>query len=422
MKSMLPIAAPHRRAASLALSAMREPCKPRRRRGSGLRLGPPRAAANGAAPRRRRSPTPSASAGAPAARRPPPRRGRAPSNLRSFADVSRDAKEMPGPVPALAAGGARLHRDRAGAVRPAVLLLDQPRPGPRREPLPRRAHDEQPDAPLRRPADREFRKVGSSVQLVASNAKYTAQAGTPEARAVADAFSDSLLATAPVVSQPHPERKSVLVDANALFFADLPGAAPRLEVAYRQSVCVRCAQLVVPRGRRATPDFASFDVTAHYALARVSLPQAGGAFAGRAAVDAARHPQPVPRLPLHARQAARHADAAARGRCAHRLLHAPSVFDFTTDDRRTADRALRQPLAPREEGPDGRAVRAEAADRLLDRPQHPACSTARRSAKACSSGTRRSSASATRTRSASRSSPTTPTSTPPTSATPRSAG
>ena len=32
--------------------------------------------------------------------------------------------------------------------------------------------------------------------------------------------------------------------------------------------------------------------------------------------------------------------------------------------------ALRQPLAPREEGPGGRAVRAEEADRVLDRPQH----------------------------------------------------
>ena len=53
-----------------------------------------------------------------------------------------------------------------------------------------------------------FRKVGNNIQLVARNVKYTAQPGTPEARAVEDAFSDSLLSTAPVVSQPHPERKS----------------------------------------------------------------------------------------------------------------------------------------------------------------------------------------------------------------------
>src|SRR5262245_30764932 len=85
------------------------------------------------------------------------------------------------------------------------------------------------------PAIVVFRKNGNYVQLVARNVKYTAQAGTPEARAVADAFSDSLLSTAPVVSQPHPDRKSILIEANALFFADLPGAAPRLENAFRQS-------------------------------------------------------------------------------------------------------------------------------------------------------------------------------------------
>ena len=56
-------------------------------------------------------------------------------------------------------------------------------------------------------------KIGNTVQLLAKNVKYTAKAGTPEARAVAQAFSDSLLASTPVVSQPHPERKSVLIEA-----------------------------------------------------------------------------------------------------------------------------------------------------------------------------------------------------------------
>src|SRR4029079_3947374 len=79
-----------------------------------------------------------------------------------------------------------------------------------------------------------FRKVGNNVQLVARNVKYTAQPGTPEARAVEDAFADSTVGTATVVSQPHPERKSILVESNSLFFADIPGAASRLEQAYRQ--------------------------------------------------------------------------------------------------------------------------------------------------------------------------------------------
>ena len=91
------------------------------------------------------------------------------------------------------------------------------------------------------------------MQLVARNVKYTAQAGTPEARAVEDAFSDSLLATAPVVSQPHPERKSILVEANALFFADMPGAASRPRAGVSPVLRVRRAQLVLSATCAARP-------------------------------------------------------------------------------------------------------------------------------------------------------------------------
>jgi len=53
----------------------------------------------------------------------------------------------------------------------------------------------------------EFRRIGSTVQLIARNERFFAQPSTPEAVAVAEAFSDSLIASGPTVSQPHPERK-----------------------------------------------------------------------------------------------------------------------------------------------------------------------------------------------------------------------
>ncbi len=81
----------------------------------------------------------------------------------------------------------------------------------------------------------QFRRVGDNVQMLMKNAQYTAHPNTPEAQAVARSFSDSLLASAPVVSQPHPERKTVLVEANALLLADIPGAADILGRIYRQS-------------------------------------------------------------------------------------------------------------------------------------------------------------------------------------------
>ena len=95
---------------------------------------------------------------------------------------------------------------------------------------------------------------------------------------------------------------------------------------------------------------------------------------------------------------------------AHRRCRASG--HFVTRAERVHDRpralpapVLREPLAPREEGPRRRALGAEAAHRLLARPQHSRASTATPSRRASSSGTRRSSASASRTRSTSRCSP-----------------
>ena len=78
-----------------------------------------------------------------------------------------------------------------------------------------------------------FHQIGTQVQLIAKNTKYYAQAGTPQAQSVAQSFSDSLLASAPAVSAPHPESKSILVDASALMFTDIPGYLSRLEAAFR---------------------------------------------------------------------------------------------------------------------------------------------------------------------------------------------
>jgi len=179
------------------------------------------------------------------------------------------------------------------------------------------------------PAIVVFRKVGPNVQLVARNVKYTAQLGTPEALAVAAAFSDSLLSTAPIVSQPHPDRKSILVEANALFFADLPGAAARLEQAYRQGYAFDSRNSSF-RDVQSAPDFASFTVTAHYALARVMIPQPGT-------------PEPPSTLPDirslflgYHYSLAKLPDTPMKPRAADTRIgyFGTDLWDFTTDDRR----------------------------------------------------------------------------------------
>ncbi len=78
-----------------------------------------------------------------------------------------------------------------------------------------------------------FKRIGNQVQLIAKNTEHFAAPGTPQAHAVSQSFSDSLLASAAVVSSPHPDTKAVLIDASALLFADIPGYLTRLETAFR---------------------------------------------------------------------------------------------------------------------------------------------------------------------------------------------
>ncbi|HEX7559072.1 MAG TPA: zinc-dependent metalloprotease, partial [Usitatibacter sp.] len=117
----------------------------------------------------------------------------------------------------------------------------------------------------------EFHKIGPLVQMIAMNQRYAAKAGTPLAAAVAQSFTDSLLGSGTVASQPHPERKSVLIEANGLFLADIPADSTLLETTYRAPYAFdqRNSSFVKVR---ATDDMATFQVSAHFALPKVPVP------------------------------------------------------------------------------------------------------------------------------------------------------
>jgi hypothetical protein len=119
-----------------------------------------------------------------------------------------------------------------------------------------------------------FHKVGTAVQLIARNQRYFAKAGTPEARAVEAAFADSLLASAPIVSQPHPDRKSVLIDASNLLMSDIPAANSFLERMFRQSYSFDARNSNITLIRQSA-DQTSINVSANYALGRISQPAPG---------------------------------------------------------------------------------------------------------------------------------------------------
>ena len=121
----------------------------------------------------------------------------------------------------------------------------------------------------------EFRKVGNLVQMIAKNTRYVAKEGTPLARAAEQSFTDSLLGSAPVVSSPHPERKSVLIEANQLFITDLPGDSTNLEAAYKAPYSFD--QRNSSFGKvRSTKDMAGFEVSAHFAMPKLPSSDRGG--------------------------------------------------------------------------------------------------------------------------------------------------
>ena len=88
------------------------------------------------------------------------------------------------------------------------------------------------------------------------------------------AFSPSLLSSAAVVSQPHAERKSVLVEANALFINDMTGVAVNLQRYYRQGYALDARNSAITEVR-GNPDLLVLEVLGHYATPTISLPTPG---------------------------------------------------------------------------------------------------------------------------------------------------
>nr|AUN37354.1 hypothetical protein [uncultured bacterium] len=122
--------------------------------------------------------------------------------------------------------------------------------------------------PMMRANIAKFHRIGDLVQLIAVNDKFVAKAGTALARAVRENQSDSLIGSAAVVSRPHPERKSVLIEANPLLLTDIPAAATNLENAYRLAYAFDARNSSFTAAR-STPDMATFSVNAHYSIGKI---------------------------------------------------------------------------------------------------------------------------------------------------------
>ncbi len=120
----------------------------------------------------------------------------------------------------------------------------------------------------------EFRRIYNQVQMLARNTEFVAAPNTPTGRAVEAAFSPSLLAATAVLSQPHPQRQSVLVDANALFVNDMTGLGQALQRQYRQGYALDGRSSIITQVRT-TPDLLVLEVLNHYATNAIAQPNPG---------------------------------------------------------------------------------------------------------------------------------------------------
>jgi hypothetical protein len=118
-----------------------------------------------------------------------------------------------------------------------------------------------------------FHRIGNLVQMIAKNTGYGAKGGTPQAMVVQQAFSDSLLAIAPVASGPSAQSKSILVEANILLLGDIPSYTTRLEAAFRMPYAMdaRNSSFMTIRSDEA---MTGLQVNAHFFVPRIAAPPA----------------------------------------------------------------------------------------------------------------------------------------------------
>jgi hypothetical protein len=115
-----------------------------------------------------------------------------------------------------------------------------------------------------------FRKIGvNQMQLVALNTDFVS--GTPAMKAaVEQGFTQSLLGSAAIASAPHPQRKSVLIDASFLL-TDMPGYSTRIEQAYRLPYALDRGNSYFEK-TRVSDEMTTVNARIHFATPRMPAP------------------------------------------------------------------------------------------------------------------------------------------------------
>jgi hypothetical protein len=115
-----------------------------------------------------------------------------------------------------------------------------------------------------------FKRAGNTMRLMALNPTYQAENDEVLKHTIEYSFSESILNTAPVLSRPHPERKSVLIDASVLLFKDFPRLGASLNKTYRQTYSFDRGNTTFDK-IRVTEKQSSFTLSCHYATPNIAV-------------------------------------------------------------------------------------------------------------------------------------------------------
>jgi len=206
---------------------------------------------------------PAASTPAAAAAAPPAARPGEPPPLRPFADVIKDAKEIKGLFTLWQKDEKLWIEIRPEQLDQRFLMSTVLARGIAQLPfVPGLLGDEHMAS---------FRRIGNQVQLIAHNTLFRTVDDSPLARAARESVSDSLLGSVAVVSAPHAERKSFLIESNPLLLADIAGINTLIDTAFRLGYALDARNSAIERARGNT-DETTIGVSLHYAVAKLPAP------------------------------------------------------------------------------------------------------------------------------------------------------
>lgn len=122
----------------------------------------------------------------------------------------------------------------------------------------------------------QFVRLSDRVQWLEKNTRFIAGEKSPLQHALKTGFSDSLRGVAPILSQPHPSSRAILIDLNALALSDFSATASALQAIYRQPYQFDRNNSQILRIANETGE-TLIELQAHYAAAALAIPTPGQA-------------------------------------------------------------------------------------------------------------------------------------------------